>query len=335
MRIFIHWDGKDDEELTHLLVGSYTWSGSRLQVARQLSFAYVQDDRDKLIPNIVLDNGYTIYGYDEADTKLENPIFVGNVYEIEKDRQSSRVSVLARDHLFVLSRSQTTRKYEDALPEEIASGLCGEMGVAVGNFAQTGTPVSFIANSKTGYQIIMQAYAEASKKTGKKYHPMMNGAKLDIIEKGTLIKDFVADSQRNMTNSKYKESISEIINQVAVVDEEGNPVEIIKEDEQITKYSMFQGTYKVDPNKDTQAAVKKLMKKPDRSGTITVLGDYRVKSSYSIEIRDSLFRGQFWVKSDTHTFIDGKHEMRLELEFENLMDGEDTVEEKKETEEEE
>ena len=91
----------------------------------------------------------------------------------------------------------------------------------------------------------------------------------------------------------------------------------------------------MNPNKDTQAAVKKLMKKPDRSGTITVLGDYRVKSSYSIEIRDSLFRGQFWVKSDTHTFIDGKHEMRLELEFENLMDGEDAVEEKKETEEEE
>lgn len=328
MRIFIHWDGKEDQEITHLLIGSYTWSGSRLQVARQLSFSYVQDDRDKLVPNIPIENGYTIYGYNEED--MENPIFVGNVYEVEKDRQSSRVSILARDHLFVLSRSQATRKYEDALPEEIAAGLCGEMGVKVGEMAKTGTPVSFIANNKTGYQIIMQAYAEASKKTGKKYHPMMNGTKLDIIEKGTLIKDFVADAQKNMTESKYKESISEIINQIAVVDEEGNPVEVIKEDEQIQKYSVFQGTYKVDPNKDTQAAVKKLMKKPDRSGTITVLGDYRVKSSYSIEIKDSLFRGQFWIKSDTHNFVDGKHEMRLELEFENLMDGEDDVEEKEE-----
>lgn len=332
MRIFIHWDGKDDQEITHLLANSYTWSGSRLQVARQLSFSYVQDDRDKLVPNIPIENGYTIYGYNEED--MENPIFVGNVYEVEKDRQSSRVSILARDHLFVLSRSQTTRKYEDALPEDIAAGLCGEMGVQTGNIIKTGTPVSFIANSKTGYQIIMQAYAEASKKTGKKYHPMMNGAKMDVIEKGTLIKDFVADAQRNMTESKYKETISEIINQVAIVDEEGNPVDTIKDDEEIQKHSMFQATYKVDPNKDTQTEAKKLMKKPDRSGTITVLGDYRVISSYSIEIRDSLFRGQFWVKSDTHTFIDGKHEMRLELEFENLMDGEDNVKEESQDEEE-
>jgi len=332
MRIFIHWDGKDDQEITHLLANSYTWSGSRLQVARQLSFSYVQDDRDKLVPNIPIENGYTIYGYNEED--MENPIFVGNVYEVEKDRQSSRVSILARDHLFVLSRSQTTRKYEDALPEDIAAGLCGEMGVQTGNIIKTGTPVSFIANSKTGYQIIMQAYAEASKKTGKKYHPMMNGAKMDVIEKGTLVKDFVADAQRNMTESKYKETISEIINQVAIVDEEGNPVDTIKDDEEIQKHSMFQATYKVDPNKDTQTEAKKLMKKPDRSGTITVLGDYRVISSYSIEIRDSLFRGQFWVKSDTHTFIDGKHEMRLELEFENLMDGEDNVKEESQDEEE-
>ena len=57
-----------------------------------------------------------------------------------------------------------------------------------------------------------------------------------------------------------------------------------------------------------------------------------MKSSYSITVKDSLFKGQFWVKADTHTFVDGKHEMKLELEFENLMNEEKTEkeEEKKE-----
>ena len=29
--------------------------------------------------------------------------------------------------------------------------------------------------------------------------------------------------------------------------------------------------------------------------------------------------GQFWIKSDTHSFENGIHTMKLEIEFENLM----------------
>ena len=299
MRVFIHWEGKDDQNLSHLLTAC-TWSGSRLQVARQLTFTYTQDDRDKLCPVIPIDCGYTVYGYDEKD--LKNPVFVGNVYTVEKDRQRSAVTVMARDHLHVLTRSKSTRKFVDALPEDIAGQICTEQGVLPGDFAKTGIPVSFIAVNKTGYQMIMAAYTEASKKDGKKYHPIMNGAKLDVVEKGTLIEDFEADSVKNMTDSRYKKSIEQIINKVLVVDEQGNPVDTIREEEQISKYSMFQDIYKVDPNKDTQTEAKKLLKKPEESGSIIVLGDYRVKAPYSIKVKDSLFTGKFWIKSDTHTF---------------------------------
>ena len=324
MRIFIHWDQKDDEDLSRLIT-SCTWSGSRLQVPRQLSFTITQDDRDELVPVIKIENGYTIHGYDDEG----NLVFVGNIYKVVRNRQKSSVSVLAKDHLFVMTRSQVTREFEKLLPEDIALAMCKELGVIPGDIVKTGIPVTFIANNKTGYQVIMAAYGEASKKNGKKYQPIMNGAKLDVIEKGTLIEGFVAQSSRNMTESEYSESIEKLIDQVMVVDEKGNLVEYIKEDEQIKNYSIFQAVYKTDPNKDTQTEAKKLLKKPERSGTITVLGDYRVKSSYSIEVKDSLFDGKFWVKSDTHTFHDGKHEMKLELEFENIMN-EEKAEKKKE-----
>ena len=29
--------------------------------------------------------------------------------------------------------------------------------------------------------------------------------------------------------------------------------------------------------------------------------------------------GKFWIKSDTHTFQEGQHSMKLEIEFENIM----------------
>ena len=315
------------KDITHLLI-SCTWSGSRLNVARKLEYSFVQDDRDANIPVIDVYNGYTCYSYDDAD----NLVFEGNIYSIERDMAKSSVSITAFDHLYVLAKSKTTRKFDNITPEDITRQVCAELGVLVGDIAETGTAVSFIANAKTGYQIIQGAYTEAAKVTEKKYHPVMNGAKLDVIEKGTLIEGYTADSAVNMEDSVYKESIENLIDQILVVDEEGNRVDYVRNDEHIKKYSMFQNVYKQDPNKDTQTEAKAMLKKPERSGHITALGDYRVKSSYSITVKDSLFKGQFWVKADTHAFTDGKHEMKLELEFENLMNEEKTEkeEEKKE-----
>jgi len=371
-----------DTEVTSLLTAC-TWSGSRTTVARTLDFTIVQDERDKNIPVIKADTGLTVYGYredkddlvamtgmpatstsspssasssssstpsassgsTEASKQQEQPIFVGNIYKIERDRSKGTLHIVARDHAFILAHSKTTRKFKSIAPEEITKQICAELGVLPGTIAETGTPVSFIANRKTGYQIIMGAYNEAAKiikqnagkdKNGKdkedpKYQLIMNGPKLDVVKKGELIKNFVADAASNMMNSTYSESIESIVNQIMVVDKEGNQKSYVKDDDDIKKHSMFQDVYKEDPNKDTQTEAKAMLKKPERTGTIVMLGDYRVISSYSIEVKDSLqtsVSGKFWVKSDTHTFQDGKHEMKLVLEYENIMNKEETEKEK-------
>ena len=310
-------------DISHLLMAC-TWSGSREQAARKLDFTFIQDDRDALIPGVEVDNGMTVYGGDEEG----NVVFVGNIYNLERDRKNSTVKIVAFDNLFVLNKSKTTRKFTDALPEEITAKVCAEMGILTGDIVSTGEKVSFIANSKTGYQIIMAAYTEASKKNNKKYQCLMNKNRLDVIEKGTLL-DFELDSAKNMSESIYKESIENIVNRVMVVDEAGNGGEIISDDESIGKYSMVQAVYRQNKEKDTATEAKALFKKPEREGQITALGDYSVISGYSVTIRDTFFKGQFWVKSDTHTFKNGVHEMKLTLEFENLMSEETAEKEKK------
>lgn len=354
-----------DADVTELVMAC-TWSGSRTTVARTLDFTIVQDDRDTSIPMIEVDTGMTVYGYKEADTEVQTgtlfaqtetqansdkqkeaqPVFVGNIYKIERDRAKGTLHIVAHDHAFVLAHSKTTRKFTSITPEEITKQICAELGVLPGDIVETGTPVSFIANRKTGYQIIMGAYNEAAKiikqKAGKdengkdkedpKYQLLMDGAKLNVIKKGEIIKDFVLDAAANMTESTYAESIENIINQVMVVDSEGNAEDYIRDDDDIKKHSMFQDVYKEDPNKDTQTEAKVLLKKPERMGTVVALGDYRVVSSYSVEVRDSLQNSQsaqFWVKSDTHTFRDGEHEMKLVLEYENMMEDEKVEKEEK------
>ena len=135
------------------------------------------------------------------------------------------MAIKSFDHLYVLAKSKTTRKFDNITPEGITRQVCAELGVLVGDIAETGTAVSFIANAKTGYRIIQGAYTEAAKVTEKKYHPIMNGAKLDVIEKGTLIEGYTADFAVNMEDSVYKESIENLIDQILVVDEEGNRVD--------------------------------------------------------------------------------------------------------------
>lgn len=315
--------GKDITQLVHKV----TWNGSRTAVARKLVFQYVQDVRDPNLPVYPIDNGETVHGYDEDG----NEVFIGNVYDIEKDVKSSLVTVTAFDHLFILAKSRTTKKFVNMTPEDITTAVCKELGVAVGELAQTRTPVSFIATRKTGYQIIMMAYTEAAKKLNKdkeekdkvRYHPVMNGSKLDIITKGTLIEGYEANGLTNLLDSRYKESIEQMVNQILITDEQGNQTGYYKDDDLIKKYSMIQDVYKSDPKKDTQAEVKALIKKPERSAALDCLGDYRVKAPYSIKVKELLLQpGQFWIKSDVHTFENGTHMMKLEIEFENIANEE-------------
>ncbi len=317
-------------DLTPLVTGKVTWEGSRLQVARKLEFSYVQDSRDPNLTVHAIEPGETVYLYDE-DNALQ---FVGNVYSIERNTQQSTVTVVCYDHAFVLRRSKMTRKFTNMTAEDVAKAVCTALGVKTGTFAQTGKSVSFIAQAKTGYQIIMMAYTEAAKQinTAKAkdtpdvlYHLVMNGDALDIVVKGTLIEGFTADQAMNVENSQYKESIEALVDQIEITDEQGNVTGVQRKDEWIQKYSMFQDVYKTNPNENTQEQITKLFHGPDRSGVLDVLGDWRVKSSYSITINDVITQltGKFWVKSDSHSFEKGVHEMRLEIEFENIMNKEE------------
>ena len=212
----------------------------------------------------------------------------------------------------------------------IARSICQEMGIKVGNLAETGIKVSFIAQDKTGYQIIMMAYTEssaqinASKKESDPdvvFHPVMDGDKLDVIKKGTLIENFEANQYSNIMNSRYKESIEKVVNKIMLTDQQGNVTGYQSKDDSIKKYSMVQAVYKQNPKKAMKDQLTKIFHGPDRTGILEMLGDYRAKASYSIKISDILpeMTGQFWIKSDTHSFENGIHTMKLEIEFENLM----------------
>ena len=148
--------GAVEKDITHL-VNSATWSGSRIQAARKLEFAYTQEPRDPNFPAYAMGIGETVKAYSE-DGELQ---FVGNIYATERKTSASAITVTCYDNLFVLSKSKTTRKFTNMTAEDITKAVCKEMGIKVGNLAETNEKMTFIANNKSGYQIIVMAYTEA------------------------------------------------------------------------------------------------------------------------------------------------------------------------------
>ena len=305
--------GSETVDISNLLL-IITWSGDRSQAARKLTFEFLQDDRDPLIPQISISCGYTVVAGDDDN----NVVFIGNVYSMDVDRQNSRVKVLCYDHAFILNRSKATRKFTSAMPEDIAREICSYMGIKTGSIISTGTPVSFIANAKTGFQIISAAYTEAHKLNNEVYQILMDGDELEVIRKGELC-GVTLNAMANMRGSVYRESIEDLVNAVQIVDTQGNSAEIISNQDSIERYSMFMDVYKSQKDKDAQTEARAMLNIPEYSGTVTALGDYRARAGYSLIVKDTLFSGQFFIKSDVHTWQDGLYEMKLVLEFENLM----------------
>lgn len=167
---------------------------------------------------------------------------------------------------------------------------------------------------------------EAHKQNGKIYQLIMRGDELDVIEKGAL-SGVVADSSVNMTDSQYRKSIENIINAVQVVDSEGNGAEWITDSDSISRYSMVMTVLKSQADKNNQEEARALLKEPEREGSIVLGGDFRAQAGYSLIVRDSNFSGRFWISSDSHSFSNGLHVMKLVLSYINEM-----VEEKVETE---
>lgn len=318
--MLIEHKGKDITEL----VLKAEWSGSRLQVARRFSFTYALDKTDAYLPKLDIKCGETIYVYDDEGVEF----FRGIVFCRERNQESATIVITAYDYLIYLNKSKTTKKFVDILAEDAARQICNELGLVTGNIVETGVQISFIADAKTGYEIIMMAYSEAAKVTGEVYMPQMNCGVLDIIEKGTLLDDYTLHSKLNSTGSNYTESIENMVNQIMIVDEQGNLMNYQSDSDLIGSYGMIQDVYKTDPNKNTQNEVSAMIKGLERSGNISGIGNYDCVAGYSLMVSDENFTGQFWIKEDSHSFENGQHLMKLELEFENLMDKKETDQEK-------
>lgn len=322
-----------DTEITNV-VESADLSDDIDQTARMCDFTVAYNPRDEYMPNPKIELGDVLFIYSEEEAAAQSAeaeaekqeddgeIFRGVVFFRERTTSDMTMRFTAYDYSIYLTKSKMTRNFKKIAAQSVVEQVCNELGVAVGEIAPIGAQVDFVADSKTGIEIIREALELARVKTGKTFIPLMRREKLCIVEKGTMVEEYTATDQTNIERTTYSESIEEMINQVLIVDKDGNTIGSVANEEERAAYGLLQDIYKVDDKKDTQSSARAKLKGIARACSLSGLGDVRCITGYAITIKDEQLKGKFFIKSDRHSIRNAIHTMELELEFLEMVENE-------------
>ncbi len=285
-----------------------TWSGDCGQIARRLSFTYAFTREDSNIPLIIVDNGAQVAVYEDG------LIFLGVVTSTGRQEAGVTVTVNAVELSWYTGRVKTYGVYQGT-PAEIASQVCGEYGISVGELLGEGTATEIISTGdKTIYQVIEDAYGETE------HYLYMTGAVLNIRAAGMEVAAHLSGNT-DITDASYTSSIASMVNRVVILDGSSSYAGEVARDDQVAAYGLMQETYKQEQGKDAAVEASRLLKGVEESGNISAVGNIRCTAGKAVYITDvnTNITGCFRITSDTHNFEGTLHTMSLTLEFKEVV----------------
>lgn len=296
-----------------------TWSGDYQQCARTLSFGLLSSVTDKNVPVIACELGNMVRLY--YGNRL---LFEGFVFERQKSTGSSIIDVICYDRGIYLKKNDATYKFTNKAPEAIAKRVCEDFGIEVGSLATADVKISRNFIGINLYRIIQTAYTIASEKTGKQYLQRFDGAKLSVIEKKVTDETLVIEGGRNLMSASTSESITDMINQVAIYNSKDELVRVIKNAEAIKLYGLMQSYLRQPDKEDVSQKASKLIADNGVKQKIVIdnLGNIANITGGTVVVREPYtgLYGLFYIDSDIHTWKLGQYYNKLTLNFKNIMD---------------
>ena len=312
-------------DITNLLI-NITWSGDYKSCARKLEFSLISSPMDKNIPKVDIPIMSIISFYENS-----NELFRGFVYERERSSDNS-MSFLCYDYCAKLNDIKVSYNIKNETASSIYNKALSEYGLSKGDIVGASTPISKVFLGTTIYDMVMTAYTEEAKKTGKKYMLYSKGDKFCSSEKGNVKLKLSFEEGKNILSSNFKESVSKMVNKVLIVDDNGNKVSEVKNDEWLKTYGLFQDVYKKQEDKNSNAEAKAMLNGVEQSCSLSGFGDTTCITGYGVQVKDSHtgLVGLFYIDSDTHTWSGGNYTIDLELNFKNIMNEVSAGQEEKE-----
>ena len=296
-------------------VSSFSWGGSKAEMARKLELMIVNAPLDENIQKLNIALADPIYLFeDDGVTEL----FRGFITEREAASTTGTVTYVAYDILFYTLKSKATYNFSGKTAEAISQMVCDDLEIPVGSLASTGISQKLIVQQETIYEILRKAYEQATQQNKKDYIIRAIKGKLCVELVGGIVCEIELAEDSNIISSKYKESLSSMINRVRIYDGEGNPQGMVQNDTDL-KYGVFQGVYTKEEGKDPTTTAKSLFKGVEKTFTLECVNFNGAITGAGAIVKDSStgLSGEVWIDADTHVFQNGVGTMSLTVTLKN------------------
>lgn len=293
------------------MVADITWSGSELEIARKLEFNFLYPLHDHYTPKIYPNIGDQMYLYDDNG----NELFQGRVFYNERLSEQGTIQITCYDDAIRLAKSKGTYNFKGKTAEAITQIVCNDLGVEIGEVAQTGIPQKILYNSVGMYEIIQKAYDGASKQNKKRYCIQMREGKLCVDEIGKEILPNVISSDTNILESSYSENAEGVINRIKIYDEKDKYIGVVENKELISLVGVFQDIYIKEKDKQAGTVASNMLKRIEERIEITTLGNVQYRTGKVVKVQDTSTKVDkvFCITSDSHKWNNSQYETNLVL----------------------
>ncbi|MFS1511094.1 hypothetical protein VQL36_01460 [Chengkuizengella sp. SCS-71B] len=301
------------------IVTSITWSGDSKQAFRKLELQLSNTTNGKE-PTVSIEKGKLLKFSKDSEELFRGVIFS---HSIQAD---GNMSVTAYDENIYLTKNVDTKKFTNMTASSIIKQLCNDFGISFGSIEDTGYVFpKLIMRNKTLWDMMNTTLTETNKQIGRRFILFSKEGKLQLIERKRNVVEWSLQNGFNILNASSSESIEDVRNQVKVIsgDHEDQPISTVVENQTlINNYGLMQHIEESDVDQNSsqvQQLANQLLKdlsKVNEEAEIEALGNEEVIAGSVIHVSETMtnLTGNYHISTDTHTFQDKVHRMRLKVE---------------------
>lgn len=306
------------------LLSSVTWSGRKGAAPRNLSATLFDSEGYAMQrASVDVEKGQTCAFY------VDNREIFRGLLMTESKSSSRKLTVKAWDNAIYLCNSKDSFSYKKKRADQIFRDCCKRAGLSVGGAVNTGKVIPELVKSNgTYWDVIQEALSETYKATGRRYYVQSIKGKLYLYRRKE--QDSMPRLEMTTNTEKYEQtrSIYDTRTRIKLITSKNKTKKswVNKElEKNIGKFAEVQSV-------DTDATKTELKQKIDifreeksitsESLNWTGTGDVSVMAGSCVYVYiDALsLRRVMYVDEDTHTFTNGKHQMKLKLNYAKDID---------------
>lgn len=281
------------------------WGGAKDLVTRTLDFSFLYNPLKDDIPKYKASVNSKVEWIENGKT-----LFLGYIETLPYNTDEDTISVSCVDLASRLVRSKFVGRMRGTLTQ-LANKICGSFNIKSGVKSDSTHVHNIVSDGDLSYYDVLKTACDVM---FERYTLYMDG---DTLKLATHEVQNTFEIYKNIRSSNFKQSMSDMVTRVLVIDSDGNLLNAVEDKENLSKFGLFQEVYNYNKDaKNNLAEAKKLLKGVENEATIVCDNDNNCISGRFIKIIEPVnnFQGVFEIQTDNHT-IGLDSSMELEVKY--------------------